>query len=193
MKKEIELKFCPVNKDEIRKKLSVAGFKMITPEFLMHRITFANPNLTDRWGRVRQEANKITMAIKRVVDKNTIDGTEEIEVVVPSVDIGVSFMAAVGFFPKSNQENYREIWQKNDVEATLDTWPGLPTMIEIESLNTDNDITENIYATIDALGFDKKNAQFGSIDLVYENVLNIPWKYICELPEITFANPPKKI
>lgn len=186
MNKEIELKFCPVNKEDLRKKLKQAGFILVTPEFLMHRITFHNPSLPDRWGRVRQESGKITMTIKRVLSEQ-IDGTEEIETTVPSVEVGISFMKAAGFTPKSNQENYREIWQKDETEATLDTWPGLPTALEIESTNENN-----IYDTISALDLNKDNAMFGSIDITYEKLLNIPKEQICTLPEITFTNPPKK-
>lgn len=186
MKKEIELKFCPIDKEATRKKLTNAGFKLITPEFMMHRIVFDNPHFPDRWGRVRKESDKTTMAIKRVL-KETIDGTEEAETIVQSVEDGVSFMNAAGFIPKSNQENYREIWQKGCLEATLDTWPGLPTALELESVDE-----ESIYDAISALGFNKNEAMFGSIDIAYEYILGIPRDYICKLSEITFANPPKK-
>ncbi len=42
------------------------------------------------------------------------------------------------------------------------------------------------------LGFDFKWAVFGSIDLVYEKEIDIASETIIRLPEITFANPPKK-
>ena len=123
MLQEIEAKFCPVDKDECRKKLKELGFQLQQPEFLMKRVTFFSETLTDRWGRVRQEAKNVTMAIKKVVDKTRIDGTEEIEVIIPSMEHGLKFMEACGFNQTSYQENLREIWLQGETEATLDTWP----------------------------------------------------------------------
>lgn len=186
MKAEIETKFCPVDKDECRKKLAAAGFQLKQPEFMMTRVTLHNITLNDRWGRVRQEAKNVTMTIKRVVDKTKIDGTEEIEVVVPSVEQGLAFMQACGFLQTSYQENYREVWAHGETEATLDTWPGLPTLIEIEGKDADT-----VFSICDKLGFKKEDALYGSIDVVYEEITGIPAKDIVKMPRITFLSPPK--
>lgn len=42
------------------------------------------------------------------------------------------------------------------------------------------------------LNFDFEEAIFGSVDIAYEKELGIPAETIVRLPEITFANPPKK-
>ncbi len=186
MKSEIELKFCPVDKDEMRKKLSNVGFIMTSPEFLMQRVTLHNPNLPDRWARVRQEYGKITLTIKRVL-KEAIDGTEEEEVNVSSFEGAIDLMIAAGFRKTSYQENYRETWDKDGVEAAIDTWPGLPPLVELEGPDE-----SSVYNAVELLGLDRNEAKFGSVDYTYERVMGIPRKVIYTIPEITFANPPKK-
>ena len=187
MKKEIEAKFCPIDKGQCREKLKENNFILKQSEFLMTRITLHNNVLSDRWGRVRQEAKKVTMTIKRVLDSTKIDGTEEVEIVVDSIELGLQFMHACGFSQTSFQENYREIWTLGDTEVTLDTWPGIPPLIEIEG--TDESTVFNI---CDLLGFKKEDALYGSIDNVYEKIINIPATDIIKLSEITFSSPPIK-
>ncbi|MCL2017406.1 MAG: CYTH domain-containing protein [Alphaproteobacteria bacterium] len=193
MVKEIELKFYPVDKDEIRGRLSAAGFRLDAPEFMMTRATFdAPPHLGKSWGRVRTEKDRVTMSIK-CVDSLCLTGTSEWQVVVNSFDAAVGFMSAAGFRKKAIQENTREIWIRESVEATIDTWPGLDPYIEIESEASDEDIAvAAVYKAVSDLGFNKDDAMFGSSDLVYEKILGIPSHDICSLPEITFDNPPVK-
>ncbi|MCL1902261.1 MAG: adenylyl cyclase [Alphaproteobacteria bacterium] len=193
MKTEIELKFYPVNKDEMRKKLATAGFKLITPEFMMTRATFEGPDyLQGAWGRVRIEKDQITMAIKRV-ESRCITGTFESQVVVDSFDAAVDFMTAAGFRKRSMQENTREIWARDGVECTIDTWPGLEPFIEIESGLSDEDAAvAAVYKAVSDLGFNKDDAMFGSVGLVYQKILGIPWREMYDISELTFANPPQK-
>src|SRR3989339_582669 len=88
---------------------------------------------------------------------------------------------------KTFEENMREVWMRDGVEITIDTWPGLNPFVEIEGTN------EKIVQEIsNELGFDFGKAVFGSIDLVYEKEIGIPAETIIHLPEITFSNPPKK-
>jgi len=139
-----------------------------------------------KWGRVRQEVDKVTMTIKEILGSGIKD-TYEIELVVDDFDKAVKFLEVCNLSCKAFQENLREVWQDNQSEITIDTWPGLDPFIEIEGPN------EKIVREIsERFGFNFKNAVFGSIDLVYEKELGIPSSEIISLPEITFSNPPKK-
>ncbi|KKT14568.1 MAG: hypothetical protein UV94_C0011G0011 [Parcubacteria group bacterium GW2011_GWC1_43_30] len=140
----------------------------------------------NKWGRVRQESEKITMTIKEVRGSG-INDTYEVELIVNDFDVATSFFEACDIPAKAFQENMREVWVRDGVEATIDTWPGLNPFVEIEGAN------EKIVREISSeLGFDFEKAVFGSIDLVYEKELGIPAETIVRLPEITFSNPPKK-
>ncbi len=189
MKNEIEATFLGINKEDVRKKLRAAGFILKTPEYLMRRKTFDFSHVApgrNKWGRVRQESDKITMTVKEVAGTG-INDTFEAEVIVDDFDAASAVFEACNIPAKSFQENMRELWVKDDVEITIDTWPGLKPFIEIEGNNE-----EIIKEVAKELGFNFENAMFGSIDLMYEKELGIPAKTIIILPEITFANPPRK-
>lgn len=189
MKKEIEATFLSVEKNTIREKLKTSDFKLEIPEYLMRRKTFDFSRIApgrNKWGRVRQESDKVTMTVKEIRGSG-INDTYEVELVVNDFDTATSFFEACDIPAKAFQENNREVWTRDEVEVTIDTWPGLNPFVEIEAA------TEDIVRKVsNELGFDFEKAVFGSIDLVYEKELGIPAATIIKLPEITFANPPKK-
>ena len=188
MKNEIEAKFLLVNKDSAQTKLKEVGFELETPEYLMRRKTFDFPLVHGRkkWGRVRQESDKVTMTVKEIRGTG-INDTYEVELVVNDFDTACSFFEACDIYAKAFQENKREVWVHDEIEATIDTWPGLEPFVEIEGKSEDA-----VRKMSGELGFDFAQAVFGSIDLVYEKELGIPAETIIRLSEITFANPPKK-
>ncbi len=188
MKKEIEATFLSVDKDSTRAKLKKAGFELKTPEYMMRRKTFDFPSVSGRkkWGRVRQESDKVTMTVKEIRGSGISD-TYEVELIVNDFDTAASFFEACDIPVKAFQENMREMWVRDGVEVTIDTWPGLNPFVEIEGAN--EKIVQEISNELD---FDFGKAVFGSIDLVYEKEIGIPAEIIIRLPEITFLNPPKK-
>ena len=189
MKKEIEATFLSIDKDSMRAKLKEVGFELKIPEYMMRRKTFDFSRIApgrNKWGRVRQESDKITMTIKEILGSG-INDTLEVELVVDDFDTASAFFEACDAPAKAFQENMREVWVRDEVEVTIDTWPGLNPFIEIEGENE-----KIVQETSNELGFDFKEAVFGSIDLVYEKEVGIPAETIIKLPEITFANPPKK-
>lgn len=189
MKKEIEATFLSVDKNSMRAKLKKAGFELKTPEYLMRRKTFDFSRVApgrNKWGRVRQESDKVTMTVKEVRGSG-INDTYEVELIVNNFDTATSFFEACDIPVKAFQENMREVWVRDGTEVTIDTWPGLNPFVEIEG--ADEKIVREISNELD---FDFEKAVFGSIDLVYEKELGIPAEIIIRLPEITFSNPPKK-
>lgn len=190
MQKEIEATFLSIDKDAIRQKLKNNGYTLHTPEYLMRRKTFDFSQIDpgkNKWGRVRQESDKVTMTIKEV--KGTgIHDTFEVEMIVNDFDTATNFFEACNIHPKSFQENKREVWIKADIEIMIDSWPGLNPFIEIEGP------TEELVKTASQeLGFNFEKAVFGSIDLIYEIELGVKAEEINKLSEITFKNYPKKL
>lgn len=189
MKNEVEATYLSIDKDATRTTLKQAGFKLKTPEYLMRRKTFDFSHIApgrNKWGRVRQESDQVTMTIKEIRGSG-INDIYEIELVVDNFDTAVAFFEACDIPAKAFQENMREVWVRDEVEATIDTWPGLDPFMEIEGSNE-----ELVRKVSSELGFSFEKAVFGSIDLIYEKEIGIPSETIIRLPEITFANPPKK-
>ena len=189
MKNEIEATFLSINKDATRDKLKKTGFKLKAPEYLMRRKTFDFSRVApgcNKWGRGRQESNKVTMTVKEIRGSG-INDTYEVELVVNDFETAAAFFEACDIPAKAFQENMREVWARDGIEVTIDTWPGLNPFVEVEGKDE-----KVVRETSKELGFDFEKAVFGSIDLVYEKELGIPARTIIRLPEITFANPPKK-
>ncbi|PIP73248.1 MAG: hypothetical protein COW88_02550 [Candidatus Lloydbacteria bacterium CG22_combo_CG10-13_8_21_14_all_47_15] len=126
------------------------------------------------------------MTVKEVRGSG-INDTYEVELVVNDFNIASDFFEACNIPVKAFQENMREVRERDEVEVTIDTWPGLNPFVEVEAE------TEEVVRKIsEELGFNFNEAVFGSIDIVYEKELGVPAETIIKLPEITFANPPKK-
>lgn len=72
----------------------------------------------------------------------------------------------MGFTTLRYQENYREEWRLDGVTYDLDTWPDLPTYLEIEGPDE-----AAVRAAATSLDLDYNTATFGSVDEVYLKVL----------------------
>ena len=167
MNNEIEAQFLDIDKEEIRKKLKEAGAKLVKPEVLMRRVVFdTGPNT---FARVRDEGEgKIVMTYKNVADENSILGTKEVNLVIDDYENGILFLKACGLESKAEQESYREIWTIGDVEICIDTWPWIPTFIEIEGPTE-----KSVWDTAKKLGLKRENAKFGSVDSTYRHYYGV--------------------
>lgn len=131
---EYEATFTNIDKNEMRTKLKKAGAKLIRPEFLQKRIVFHLPKgckIKNGWLRIRDEGNKITMTLK-VVDGMRIRDQKEINLEVSDFEKANQFLTILGCKKKAYQENKRELWELDSVEITIDEWPFLESILEIE-------------------------------------------------------------
>ena len=185
MNNEIEAQFLDIDKDVIRVKLKEIGAKCVKPEVLMKRVVFDTGPHT--FARVRDEgAGKIVMTYKNIADEKSILGTREVNLVIDDYENGVLFLKGCGLEPKAEQESYREIWKDGEVEICIDTWPWLPTFIEIEGPSE-----ALVWETAKKLGFDKSSAKFGSVDSTYQHYYGIDTDIVnFHTPKILFDMEP---
>ena len=185
MNNEIEAQFLDINKDEIRAKLAAVGAKCVKPEVLMKRVVFSlTPGV---FARVRDEGGgKIVMTYKNVTDEKSIMGTKEVNVVIDNYENGVLLLKSCGLKAKSTEESYRETWVLGDVEICIDTWPWIPTFIEIEGPTEDS-----VWETAAKLGLDKSTAKFGSVDTTYQHYFGVDTDVVnFQTPVISFDMEP---
>lgn len=191
MGKEIEAKFTNINKVELEAKLIDIGAKKVFDERLLRRCVYNLPIKKEgAWARVRDEVEKVTMTYKRVTEKS-LDGVEEVELIVDSFDNAREFLRSVGLIEKAYQETkrIRYVLKEENVEFDIDTWPGLYPWIEIEA---DSKKIVKKYASL--LGFHWEDAMFGSADFVYEKVYEIDADWINnKCPVLKFNNLPKEL
>lgn len=183
MELELEAVFIEVDKNALREKLVENNATLVQSETLMKRIIFDTGE--NSYIRVRDEGKQITVTYKNVIDASRINGTKEINLTVDNFNHAVEFIKALGFKPKADQETMRESWTLGNVEIDIDTWPWLPTYVEIEGPTVED--VKNVSAL---LGFDYQNAHFGCVDEIYKLYYNVTNDDINYCPEIKFVPVP---
>jgi len=182
---EYEATFTKIDKKETREKLKRAGAKLIRPEFLQTRSVFTLPKgheIEGGWIRVRDEGDKITMALKICAKTEKIEDQKELEFKVSDFLKAEHFLQKIGCEKKAFQESKREIWRFDDVEICLDEWPFLEPFVEIEA-----DSEKKVKRAAQKLGFDYAKAKFCSADYLIKEKYNIPLDMINnQTPRITF-------
>ncbi len=187
METEIEAKFTDINPDQVRMMLEKIGAKREYPEILMKRKVFDYPDWRlekiGGWIRVRDEGDKITLSYKQLNDR-TLHGTKEVSVVIDNFEKTCELLVAAGLMETSYKETKREKWMYGDVEITIDTWPWIPTFIEIEGEDE-----KSVKSVAEKLGFDWGKAMHGSVETVYQMHFDFTeaeidrWKSITFIPE----------
>ena len=183
---EFEAKFLDVEKESIRTLLSQKGAILIRPEHNQRRFNFHLPKekrSNDSWLRVRDEGNKITLALKMTTGSN-IEDQKEIQLVIDSFDRAIELLESIGCEKKAYQESKRELWKIGQVEITIDEWPGLEPFVEIEGLSEDD-----VKRCSEILGFNYETALFSSVGKVYKIKYGISLDEIeRKVGDITFDN-----
>lgn len=189
MQTEIEAKFLNIDVENFRKKLNELGAEQEHTEILMKRKTyddaFKSLAKVKGWVRVRDEGKKVTLSYKQSIDR-TLHGTKEINVVVDDFDNTCNFLETVGFKQKSYQETKREKWILNGVEITIDTWPWIPSFVELEASNEDD-----LKKVVEDLGFNWSEALHGSVETAYQEIYDVTEIEIDEWETITFIPVPE--
>jgi adenylate cyclase class 2 len=188
MQTEIEAKFINVDIEAIRQKLKDEGATLVEPERLMKRQVFDYPDhrleAIGGWVRVRDEGNKITMSYKQLNDR-TLHGTKEVTLAIDDYKMASSFLDSIGLIVDSYQETKRESWKLDDVEIEIDTWPWIPSFVELEAHSE-----ESIKAVAQKLGFYWKDAMHGSVETAYQNAYDVTEEEIDNWDLITFVPVP---
>lgn len=185
MPTEIEAKFLDVDPAAVRATLKTLGATLVQPEVLMKRKVFDHPtNKQSDWLRVRDEGDKVTMSYKQILDR-TVHGTKEITVEVSSFDDACAILAAAQLRQAAYQETRRETWRLDDAEIMIDTWPWIPTFVEVEAPSE-----EKLKMMVEKLGLDWNAALYGSVEPAYQKYYDVTEKEIDNWPEIIFSPVP---
>lgn len=184
MKHEYEAKFLSIDVAAIQAKLTALGATQTFPRTLLTRKIFENDALDNgAWVRLRDEGTRSTLTLKQVTDSTTIDGTTEIETEVTDLQAMADILRRLGLREVRYQENYREEWRLGEVAFDFDTWPDLPTFVEIEG--PDEASVRQASALLD---LDYAEARFGSVDEIYKSEMG---RDILTEPTLLFADAEK--
>lgn len=162
MKTEYEIRILEINVQEMIKKLERLGAEKVG-EFDQRRYVYdIKPADDNKWIRLRDDGYITTLTYKDVT-KNTIDGTKEIEFEVEDFEKTNEFLEKIGFIHKCYQENKRIRYNLNGVEIDIDSWPLIPTYMEIEG-----ESEKQVLQMIDLLEVDKEKVTTLNCQDIYE-------------------------
>jgi adenylate cyclase class 2 len=184
---EYEVKFFPINLNEMRTKLQRVGAIIYKAERLMKRCVFAhdkNPGMICTYVRVRDEGDKVTLSAKQHASDGKMDSQKEHESIVDSFETTRDILLSSGLTQTGYQENKRETWKMQDgTLVELETWPQLPNYLEIEGKSS-----EAVQKTAELLGLDWNEHIVKSNDFLYARHLGIDREAVFErLSHLTFA------
>lgn len=175
MKTEYEVRVLEINKDELIKKLESFNAKKVG-EYNQKRYVYDTiPKEDGKWIRLRTNGKETTLTYKDVTS-DKIDGTKEVEVVVSDLETTNEFLNKIGFMSKAYQENNRVRYMLDEVELDIDSWPMIPTYLEIEGKDE-----KSVLDMIDKLGLDKSKVTSLDVQSVYEKFYNIDISKIKDL------------
>jgi len=130
-------------------------------------INFINKyhNNSKKWIRLRKTNDKTTIAIKHILAPNetSIQQMLETEMEVPNIDDAKKILEALGYVYKSYQEKERITYILDEYELDIDTWPGIPTYVEIEGKSLDD-----LKTILNKLGYKIEDTVSCTADEIYQ-------------------------
>lgn len=180
MHTEYEVRVLEIDKEKLIKRLEDLGAKKIADFDYRRRIYNFVPKDPNKWIRLRTDGNKTTLTIKEIKSLE-IDGTKEMEIEVSDFDETNNMLNKLGYKAHTYQENKRTRYLLDDVELDIDSWPYIPTYLEIEGKDE-----KSVKDMIKLLEIDE--AKVTSIDVqgVFRKFYNIE---ISNIPVIKFDEP----
>lgn len=163
MKTEYEVRVLEIDVEKLIHRLEKLGAKKVGDWNQRRYVYDIDSNSKSRWIRLRTNGQNTTLTYKEIREQ-TVDGTQEIEFEVENFDTVNEFLQKVGFLNGRYQENHRIRYMLNDVELDIDTWPMIPTYLEIEAQNE-----QQIYDMIKLLELENEKITAEDVVEVYKN------------------------
>lgn len=176
---EYEVRVLEINTEEIINKLKSLNAKLVEDVFQRRYVYDFNPKNPNKWIRLRTNGTKTTLTIKNIESSN-IDGTREMEIIVDDFDTTNEILNELGYKPRGLQENKRIKYDLNGVEIDIDTWPRIPTYLEIEGISE-----EEVYNTLELLGIPRDKSTSLDVQSIYKEVYGID---LNKEPNLSFEN-----
>lgn len=176
MKIEYEARVLEIDVLNIIQKLEKLGAKKMGQWEQKRYVYDLHPKQEGKWIRLRTNGEAATLTYKDIISP-TIDGTKEVEVVVSDFLKTHELLQKIGFSHKGYQENKRIQYQLHGVEIDIDTWPRIPSYLEVEGSSK-----QEVEEMLSLLEVSKEKVTTLDVQSIYE-------KYgitLSEIKELTF-------
>ena len=163
MESEYEITVLDIDVSEIEKKLeSIGAIKQ--GEYLQKRNLYNfHEEYRGRFIRLRTNGEKTTLTIKDKSAKKEIGSVKELEIEVSSFEKANEILELLGYEHSTYQENKRIIYKLGHIEFDIDTWPMIPTYLEIEGKNK-----EDVEKMIKILDIDEEKLSLDKVSEIYK-------------------------
>ena len=168
---EIECRFLEIDKGVLVKKLLELGAHDEGEIMLEETIIYdpeGNWRNENRFVRLRKVGDKTKLTYKEHRE-HTVDGTYEIEFGIEDYKKAELLFEKIGLKSFRHQQKKRHTLQLNGVTFDIDTWPRIPTYVELEGKSE-----QALKDAAKAVGLDWKDVIFNNASWVIENKYNIP-------------------
>lgn len=171
--REIEAKFLEIDKQALVTKLRSLGAEDLGEDFLREIIFY---DAAGKWVgegktfvRIRERGEGEIRLTYKNLEAATATGTEEIEFSIDDVGKAKNFLEKLGLVAHRDQEKKRHSFKLGEAVVDIDTWPDVPTYVELEGPSE-----HAIREAAEKLGYDWKDAVFANSRMVLEKHYKIP-------------------
>lgn len=162
MNTEYEVKFLDINLDEWKSSLEGNGASLVSEKIQKISIFDGLNGNPREYVRVRDEGDKITLAHKKS-DPDSVKSSE-IEIQVSSYDTAIFLLETIGLKKTRTEEKRRIRYKHGKCNIDIDTWPDVPTYVEIES-NSEEGVRE----MCETLGIEYESSFKGSAHDIFRH------------------------
>lgn len=170
--REIEARFLEIDVEAFKKRLTEVSAEDLGEDFLQEVIFYDKDLEWQKYGRkfarLRQNKKGVFMTFKHV-ETDTVEGAQEIELKVDNFDKAKDFLEEVGLVAFREQEKKRHSFKLGNVIVDIDTWPSIPTYLELEGPSE-----EDLKKAAQILGLDWSQAVFEDARHIIENRYKVP-------------------
>lgn len=171
LNREIEVRFLEIDQARLKEKLAELKAED-HGESMMEEVIFYDKDLkwqsSGQFVRLRKN-DKGTFLTYKNHQVNTVDGTEEIEFEVGDMGKAETFLGRIGLVAYRHQQKKRHSFLLDGVIFDIDTWPKIPTYVELEGPSEDA-----LKRAAARVGFDWEDAVFENARIVIEERYHIP-------------------
>ncbi len=161
MNTEYEIRVLEIDEKKLIEKLEKLGAEFKGNNEQKRYVYDIIPKEDGKWIRLRTNGKKTTLTYKNVVS-TSIDGTKELEIEVSDFNKTNELLENIGIKNRGYQENRRIQYILNGVEIDIDSWPMIPTYVEIEGKNE-----EEVLKTLELLELPKDKVTTLDVESVY--------------------------
>ena len=162
METEYEVRVLDIDVHNLISKLDSLGATKKGEYFQRRYVYDFKPKIEGKWIRLRTNGEVTTLTIKDRYNDQSISGTLELEEKVEDFDKTHLILKELGYEETAYQENKRISYVLDDIELDIDTWPLIPTYLEIEGKSE-----ESVKKYIELLGLQDYEITSEGVTKVY--------------------------